>query len=181
MDNGIPDEEVMGNITTEEFYSQLASDHDTVSKQGSKHDDDPYEKPDLSLVPWDILSKGWTECDIYHVMKVVHSYLNREVKFTADNISHLLHNMVRAYGPEPLAITLGYGTEKYNRDDWKKGFGGDIDRFLRALLRHGKAFKLGAKYDNEAIGKYTKGTSHIGAMQFCLMVAEKEIITVVNV
>jgi hypothetical protein len=77
-------------------------------------------------------------------------------------------------GLEFLAVALGFGCVKYERNNWKKGFGGDYKRFLRASLRHTHLWLTGSHYDGTTLPGYARGNCHRGAILFSLMVAMHE-------
>jgi hypothetical protein len=142
-------------------------------EQGNKFDEDRYTKVDLSLIPWKILSRYYpVKGIIFNIARDVHHILNNDEK---DKIKVVFDNAVHSMDIKLLAVVLGYGEEKYNRDDWKKGFGGDWKRFLKATLRHCHAIQKGEDYDGEVIEGYPKGNDHYGAVMFSLMVATYEV------
>jgi hypothetical protein len=58
---------------------------------------------------------------------------------------------------EPMVKVLEYGTEKYSRDNWKKGL--PVTEICESLMRHLYAFLDGENIDPES------GMSHIGHIQ----------------
>lgn len=55
---------------------------------------------------------------------------------------------------EPMVRVLEYGSEKYSKDNWKKGM--DVTKMMESLLRHSFSFLSGETEDQES------GISHIG-------------------
>ena len=143
----------------------------SAAEMGDKFDEDPYEKVDLSLIPWDILSLSYPDKKERAIAKAAHDILNSE---EVGGVNALLNFAIDAIGMNPLAIALGYGVVKYGRNNWKKGFGGNPRRFLRATLRHCDAYLRGNIFDGQAIAGYPQGNHHQGAISFSLMVADNE-------
>lgn len=137
-------------------------------EQGAKFDEDPYEKVDLSLVPWSILSERYKDAPEKALAEKIHNLLNGKAQLL---LSIIFRDATFSAGTTPLAIALGYGVAKYGRGNWKKGFGGDYKRFLKAALRHCDSYLLGEEYDGVTVGEYSKGNHHQGAILFNLMVA----------
>ena len=138
-----------------------------------KNDQDLYTKPDLSLVPWLILSKKYI-IDRESVMSLqfeIHQWMNGKSELT---IKDLLEIGLKAIDVKHLAVALGYGCVKYKRDSWKIGFGGDYDRMIKACMRHCHAYLCGEEFDGEAVDGYPNGLSHLGGILFNLMTAERE-------
>ncbi len=144
-----------------------------------KNDQDPYEKYDLSLVPWREIKDHFPECTEKKDFLSIHIVLNQnkpEIDLQIQ-LSLMLNEMIRVHGPKPLAVALGFGVEKYFRDSWKKGFCGNYKRILKAYLRHCQKHLLGEEFDGDSEGLFTKGCPHIGSMMWCLMVAKQELNT----
>ena len=144
-------------------------------KVAPKDDQDNYEKVDYSLVPWGLLSGKYLmdREPIMHLQREIHLWLNSESDLTINGILAL---GLRCIDVKYLAVSLGYGCEKYYRDSWRERFGGDYKRILRAALRHGHKYLCGEDFDGEAIEGYEKGNTHLGAILWCLMVAECEVV-----
>jgi len=149
--------------------------------EGKKNDQDLYDKVDYSLVPIDLIIQhiqykiNNEDPDVYDRTKEmslfirIHSILNGEAP--AGSISVVFKDVINYYGVKPLAVVLGIGVVKYERDNWRN-FDSDPNRFLRAALRHLMAIIMGNDYDGEEIPGYDKGTDHSGAVCFNLMVAD---------
>ena len=139
-----------------------------------KNDEDNYIKVDLSLVPFEILSRDYYEegmDDLVGLQHLIHNKLNGDDFFP---VAYILNRSLFLINVNALAGALGYGCSKYYRDSWREGFGGDYKRFLRAAMRHLHAYLIGEEYDGEAIEGYPKGLNHLGAVLFSLMVADVE-------
>lgn len=145
---------------------------------GDKFDDNPYDKIDLSLIPLSIFKTDFKDDKGWEIFREVHCILNG--KRSPSIIPDLFYRTISKWGFHDLAVSLGYGVEKYERNNWKKGFGGDYQRMLRACLRHLLWMFYGAQYDGEPYGKYDRGNPHKGAVQFTLMVAMYEYKTTVE-
>lgn len=148
--------------------------------EAAKFDSDIYEKVDYSLIPWELLAKSFevrTCPGISKSVQDIHELLNHEPEPVAD-FDFLSDMITRLATPETvaaLAVSLGYGANKYGRYNWQKGFSGDYHRLLRAALRHGVAYLQGRDYDNQQIDTYTLGNSHLGGFVCGIMFAYYEL------
>ncbi len=144
-------------------------------KQAPKNDQDNYSKVSYSLVPWEILSeqfKAFCDEDIELLAKEVHTWLNGDSNFVVQDLFDLGLSHIDI---KWLACSLGYGTVKYYRDSWMKGFGKNPNRILEACLRHCVAYLRGEEFDGEVIEGYPEGLPHLGGVLFNLMVATEEV------
>lgn len=132
-------------------------------------------KVDPSLLSWDLIGIELDRSKLLdRIASYLHAYLNKPIPFLFDARGNL--ELLRdRYGYEPLAEALGYGEVKYGRNNYKEGFGGDPNRFMRAYLRHFIKYKRGKTHDGEARLGFPLGNTHLGAMMFCLLLIEQEL------
>ena len=176
--------EVSSDYTCD-FWGEGSPAHinNTASKEtGSKFDEDLYEKVDWSLIPWLLLEevyyKGEPEEGLVSIQTDLHNALNIQAPKDTKGalVAEIFEQALTFINVKELSVVLGYGAVKYGRDNYKKGFSGDPDRFLRAAMRHLHTYlTTGNTHDGQAIEGYPKGNSHLGAVLFGLMVACKEL------
>lgn len=73
------------------------------------------------------------------------------------NTGKLQWSMVDFKSLEPMVKVLEFGAQKYDRDNWKKGF--DRRQVLESMMRHLTSLMDGEDIDNES------GISHMGHIQ----------------
>lgn len=148
---------------------------DVAIFKGNKFDEDPYSKIDLTLIPWFVLEMLYPYTPGKEFMHELHLKLSEcmdaEKQMLGSDCERLLKRALGTFEVKLMAVSLGYGVNKYGRNNWKRGFGGDPNRFLRACLRHCHHYLMGEDYDGERVIGYKLGNSHEGAILFSLMVA----------
>lgn len=146
--------------------------------QGSKFDENLYEKVDWSLVPWELIQEQIPRnipddvAQCVSLFRQIHTNLNEDVFCNAEALFEKAKTIIPL---KELAVVLGYGEVKYGRDNWKRGFGGNPKRFLKAAMRHLHAYIVWEdSFDLEPVEGYLYGNSHLGAILFALMLAKNE-------
>lgn len=149
---------------------------------GSKFDEDFYKKVDLSLIPKKVLEINLNgdgcsfepDSNVWFFLRIhleLDKAQNASVMVDSTTCRKLLEGAFYKFSCKELAVSLGYGERKYGRNNWREGFGGNPNRFLKACLRHYYWLLMGELYDGEALEGYPLGNSHEGAILFSLMVA----------